>query len=268
MREFLKRWFPVLSKVKRSVRLVGPYLRYCNKNPEIAFLRGTPPANRNLYTQGGDGRRSADLAAQMEAVRTTRWLEHPLGKDMAETLRICAPLPTGPIVDVGCGDGRWMSLLANTFPGVARIGVEIDSSAVEVLRTHDPANSDGMCSYMVGTLSNIPTANDGAPLICAIGVCQVLEDIDAAIEEVWRKTSKYFFIGNCPLLRHHQSMVAYNDNGMKLFIRNRGELLRALSPFFDVVRTDYHAHGFFVDAVDEFVVHSNFLLQKKQRNAK
>lgn len=95
-------------------------------------------------------------------------------------LRICAPLATGRrVLEAGCGTGLILGRLAKHADSAW--GVDISPGMVRV------AKQRGL-SVVLGSVTNLPFADDSFDLVCSFKVLAHVPDIGAALRELARVT--------------------------------------------------------------------------------
>lgn len=58
---------------------------------------------------------------------------------MSTILSILSPVPPGDLVDLGCGDGRFLSVLADEYPTVRLAGIDLSRAQIEKNRKEAPS---------------------------------------------------------------------------------------------------------------------------------
>lgn len=92
------------------------------------------PANKKRSLEPGD---NATMIAARRRVHETG-VYQPLAESMATLLADTAALGAGPLLDLGCGEGYYAGYLAEHFPAVSILGVDMAKSAVRLAAKRYP----------------------------------------------------------------------------------------------------------------------------------
>lgn len=124
----------------------------------------------------------SDEAWLGEAEAWARWARGPAGlryQPFSQALLEVLPAPSGPVVDLGCGEGVVTRLLAER--GYEIVGVDIAPTAVRLAAEADPRGK-----YVVGDMTALPFEDATFDLAVARLSLQDVEDVDAAVREAAR----------------------------------------------------------------------------------
>ena len=97
-----------------------------------------------------------------------RYAGDSVGTDSLALADFALSVRAGSAVDLGCGSGILLLLLARGKPGLAVTGVELRAAAAEECRANISANGfDGRCRVLTGDYRNAALHRGGADLVVA-----------------------------------------------------------------------------------------------------
>lgn len=96
-----------------------------------------------------------------------------------EVIRELLPAPAGPVLDVGCGEGRWTRALRAA--GYDATGVDPSEALLEAARTADPEGR-----YLLGDAESLPVADGTVSLIVCVNVLMHVVGLETAVGEFAR----------------------------------------------------------------------------------
>ncbi|MFA6804322.1 MAG: methyltransferase domain-containing protein, partial [Candidatus Methanomethylophilaceae archaeon] len=94
------------------------------------------------------------------------------------------------ILDIGCGGGMLISLLAERFPNASIHGIDISDESVRLTKeTNNDLVKKGKCTVTKNSVSDLPFENDSFDLVTAFETYFFWPDIFADIKEATRVVS-------------------------------------------------------------------------------
>lgn len=94
------------------------------------------------------------------------------------------------ILDIGCGGGMLISLLAERFPNASIHGIDISDESVRLTKeTNDDLVKKGRCTVTRNSVSDLPFENGSFNLVTAFETYFFWPDISADIREATRVVS-------------------------------------------------------------------------------
>lgn len=202
---------PVARYIRDNVigrnQSVKRYKEYClNTNTTIYFMHSIPVHGDLLLTEGFIGT-DCSLARKLLSSYTEKqkraFLAMPYVIELSDILS--RHTFTGEVLDVGCLNGEWTRNLSE-LTGLSCVGVDVDHSIVEVLNEY---NSSKSIRFVAGTIQNIPFGNSTFGLVFVSGVLQYVQDLPAALEELYRVANDWVLIGRVSTFRHHPEVLVY-----------------------------------------------------------
>jgi ubiquinone/menaquinone biosynthesis C-methylase UbiE len=162
------------------------------------FVRGAELTSRGpehpdgwddrAYLRGSQYKTDANLAARQSIYA----YQHPRIDLQARVLDLAAPAPSGTVVDVGCGNGRYLAELARRgFSGRA-IGVDLSLGMLEAAREHLNATAGPAppVTLVNADATALPLRDGAADLTLAAHMLYHVPDPAEALAELRRVTRK------------------------------------------------------------------------------
>lgn len=151
-------------------------------------------------------------------------------------------IPTGPLLDAGCGEGVILERLENR-DGNGIFGMDLDLSRLRLAKAHDPS-----LNLVVGDLHRLPFTAASFNLVLVLEVFEHVGDPHQALEEVSRVSREYLLasvpnepwwrIGNMlrfKYLRHFGNTPEHIQHwtlwGFRRFIAGRFSVVKLKNPF-------------------------------------
>ncbi len=98
------------------------------------------------------------------------------------------PSEAGPILDAGCGDGAMSEDIARVT-GVPVVGVDLSTKRASYAR-----REFGSASYAIGSIYELPFANDTFSTVVCADLLEHLDDPERAVTELVRVSSQWVVI--------------------------------------------------------------------------
>jgi len=86
-----------------------------------------------------------------------------------------------PVLDLGCGDGLFGTILFKNQPGAISFGVDLSTKDIQKAK-----QTNTYRALQVADMSNLPFADNSIGSILSNSVFEHLESIEAALHEAWR----------------------------------------------------------------------------------
>lgn len=127
-----------------------------------------------------------DTAAKYDAI-------HDNEPEHTKAFELGWPLvqPASSILDVGCGTGRGLSVVARLSPGVRMHGIEPSEQMLAIARNKVPT-----ADLRVGVGETLPFEDGSIDVVSAAGIMHHVDDPDAVIAEMFRVARKAILISD------------------------------------------------------------------------
>jgi ubiquinone/menaquinone biosynthesis C-methylase UbiE/protein-S-isoprenylcysteine O-methyltransferase Ste14 len=174
----------VYEERELEVRFGAPYLDYKARTPFLfprrpGAVRSTIPRQPNF-----EGIDDPDAARAYD--RISRWPQFRLLRRM--NLRELEKYhPSGTIVDVGCGPGYLVTLIAKRFPGLQVIGVDISAEIIETAaRNVSMLELNAQVSFRQGDSQRLPFDNGAVDFVISTFSLHHWSEPEQALREIQR----------------------------------------------------------------------------------
>lgn len=111
---------------------------------------------------------------------TTNPIERRMVDGFESALMSLLPTPSGPVLEVGCGEGGQLKRIVGEMPGITLVGLDLPDDDLAA-RWHDvPA------AMVFGTAERLPFGDDSFDLVLALEVLEHVDDPRAGLREIAR----------------------------------------------------------------------------------
>ena len=202
------------------------------------------------------------------AKRSVDWeLAVPVVRDNLEALRLIN-LPEAKLLDFGCGNGHYQSILS-ACSYTAKwdyVGVDARPDLVQFCCQTYPK------TYFetVKDDSPLPFADSEFDIVLASGVIQYIQNEEVTLAELCRVTREYVLVSRLPTWKYHDPQIvvqclrgAFGEEQYPLHVFNRYMVEDSFAQVgFSVILRDYGSEVFFLPAIREPVAHVLYILRK------
>ncbi len=159
---------------------------------------------------------------KLASVEDDMWYFKALHARAREALaggRVCSG---GVVLDAGCGTGGLIRRFQAWRPELRWTGIDLNQEAVELARAR---NGDSPADWRVGSVTQLPWADDGFDAVLSMDVLYHVEDHALALREIFRVLKPGgFFCLNVPA---HPWLWSYHDTATSALRRyERGSLVQ------------------------------------------
>lgn len=134
------------------------------------------------------------------------------------------PIEAKSVLDHGCGQGRWIPLLAKKFPGSEIVGIEVSKNGVEIARQSFPDHK-----FFVFDGETAPFPDNKFDLIFSYHVLDVVWDLDKSLRDISRLLKKGGFL--CIVIPCGNKN-SFEERMMRLIVDSKESLVGGGTRFF------------------------------------
>ena len=195
-------------------------------------------------------------------------LDVPVVRDNLGALTLI-DLPEAKLLDFGCGNGHYRSILSAYYHTAKwdYVGVDIRPDFVQFCRK----TYIKTCFETVEEGRPLPFADNEFDVVLASGVIQYVQNAMVTLAELRRVTQEYVLVSRLPTWKYHDSQIVvqhlhfpWGEEQYPLHVFNRHMVEGSFAQVgLSVIFRDYGSEFFYVPGEREPVAHTLYLLRKR-----